>query len=254
MPFGSRPKQIATALVLLGSLCACGTFEGSEAKLRTIKTVGIVSAVGDEFSFTRAGLTGFDNGDRRSSIAAWGLDDLIVRQATATLSGRFQVRPVRYRQAAFAAPGASSPITVMNLMREDRITTLLRKELSSQPLDAYVVIVKTRSSIGPSNRTVEGIGLIEYVSAIGSYDQLYALYEIRVVDGHSFEVLEKRTAAPLEHSDLVRLAGPSRRVDDTYTLAAGDPAQNEKAREVITDMIERSLTPTLRDLHLAGEH
>jgi len=63
------------------NLAVCAKFETGETKLQRIKTVGVVSAVGDEFSFTRAGLNGTDTGDRRFPIGQWGLDDLIVSQA-----------------------------------------------------------------------------------------------------------------------------------------------------------------------------
>ena len=64
--------SIRAALLLPVILSACASFETSEVKLGSIRTVGIISAVGDEFSFTTAGLAGFDSGDRRYSVE---LDD-----------------------------------------------------------------------------------------------------------------------------------------------------------------------------------
>ena len=75
-------------------------FETGQTKLQGVKTVGIISAVGGEMSFARAGLTGLNNNASQSfPIGAWGLDDLIVQQATAALNGRFQVQPVSYKRA-----------------------------------------------------------------------------------------------------------------------------------------------------------
>jgi hypothetical protein len=249
----SRFVSIRAALSLPLILSACASFESNEVKLQLVRTVGIISAVGDEFSFTTAGLAGLDRGDRRYSVASWDLDDMIVREASMELSGRFQVQPLSYSRAAFAASETESPVTLVKLIHEDKVTALLRKEPPAPSVDAYIVIVKAQSSIGPSNRKVEGIGLVKYASAFGSYAQLYALYEIRVIDGHSLKLIEKRPAAPLEHG-VVRLAGPTQLIQDAALLDTGDPASNEKLHDAIVGMISRSLPSTLRNLHLTGEH
>src|SRR3981189_3274931 len=98
----NRHLNFATTLLVSLNVSACATFQTGETKLQAVKTVGIISAVGDEMSFATAGLTGPGNASRHFPIASWGLDDLIVQQATTALSGRFQVQPVTYKRAAFA--------------------------------------------------------------------------------------------------------------------------------------------------------
>src|ERR1700674_1068713 len=93
--------NFATVLLAV-NLGACAMFETGQTKLQAVKTVGIVSAVGDEITFVRGGLTGLDNRSQSFPIGSWGLDDLIVQQVTATLNGRFQVQPVSYTRHAFA--------------------------------------------------------------------------------------------------------------------------------------------------------
>src|SRR5258705_8762026 len=100
----NRQLNFATTLLVALNVSACATFQTGETKLQAVKTVGIISAVGDEMSFARAGLTGLNNNPSQSfPIGSWGLDDLIVQQATTALNGRFQVQPIRYNRAAFAA-------------------------------------------------------------------------------------------------------------------------------------------------------
>ena len=174
-----RDKRLA-ALILLLFLNACATFETSDAKLKRIKTVGIVSAVGNELNFTRSGLNGMDEGNRRFPIASWELDDMIVKEASAAIGARFQVQPLSYDRTSFYAPSENaSPVTPMNLMRTDPLKELLRSQVSPQSLDAYVVIVKAKSAIGPSNRTVEGLGTVSYNTVFEHYDRIHALYEIK---------------------------------------------------------------------------
>ena len=245
----SRCVSFATALLAV-NLSACATFETGETKLQAVKTVGIISAVGDDMSFVKAGLTGLNNPAQSLPIRSWGLDDLIVQQATTALSGRFEVRPVNYQRSAFAAI-KDSPVAPVNLVRGDPFKQLVQTEVSPQGLDAYIVITKAKSNFGGGSRKVEGIGFIAYGTVLASYNQIYALYEIRVFDGKTFDVIEKRAAPPLDNSAAMKLPGPSQLVDESFAPNPGDPAQNEKLHAAIADLVARSLPSTLSDMHLA---
>jgi hypothetical protein len=242
--------SLATIVLLAVSVGACAMLETRETKLQAVKTVGIISAVGDEMSFARMGLTGPNNAGQSFPIGSWGLDDLIVQQATAALSMRFQVQPVSYQRAAFAAI-RDSPVAPVNLMRGDPFKKLVQTEVSPQGLDAYIVITKAKSNFGGGARKVEGIGFISYGTLLASYSQIHALYEIRVFDGKTFDVIEKMAAQPLDDGDRIGLAGPSRLVDENLSPGNGDPARNENLHGAITDLIARSLPSTLSDMYLA---
>jgi hypothetical protein len=244
-----RCASLATILLAV-NVGACATFATRETKLQAVKTVGIIAAVGDEMSFARAGLTGLRNPGQTLPIRSWGLDDLIVQQATTALSNRFQVQPVTYQRAAFTAI-KDSPVTPVNLIRGDPFKKLVQSEVSPQGLDAYIVITKAKSNLGSGSRKIEGIGFVTYGTLLASYNQIYALYEIRVFDGKTFDVIEKMAAPPLDNSGTLKLAGPSRIVDETFTPNTGDPAQNERLHAAITDLVARSLSSTLSDMHLA---
>jgi hypothetical protein len=246
----SRSASLVSIVLLAFSVSACATFETGETKLQRVKTVGIISAVGDQMTFAKAGLTGLDNRSQSYPIETWGLDDLIVKQATAALSERFQVQPVSYKRAAFATLEKDSPLTPVNLLR-DPFKNLVQTEVSPQGLDAYVVITKARANFGDGGRRVEGIGFVTQGALMDSSSQIHALYEIRVIDGKTFDVIEKRAAPPLANAQAAKLAGPSRPVDQSFSPGAGDPARNENLRRAITDLIVPSLSTTLSDMHLA---
>ncbi|MDI3565182.1 hypothetical protein [Bradyrhizobium sp. Arg816] len=231
----------AIASVVLGAAAA---FETRATKLQAIKTVGVVSAIGEEMSLTQAGLTALGNTGQSVSISAWGLDELIVQQTTKLLSGRFRVQAVSYRRAAFAAI-RDSAVAPVNLLRSDPFKELVRSDVAPQGLDAYIVITRARSKLG-NGRNVEGIGLAQYRTLLADYGLIHALYEVRVIDGKSFDVIEKRAAAPLDNTGTMRLAGPSGPVDATFD----GPASNERLRAAIADLITRSLPVTLGDMHL----
>jgi hypothetical protein len=250
------PALVAVLLALMTGGCA--TIEAPAAKLPAFKTVGIVSAVGDEFTLTRAGLAGLADEDRRFSIAAWGIDDLIAARAGALLGRRFQVQPVTYPRASFAARDRDSPFALINTARDDPIKELLRNQVTPQGLDAYLVITAATSPYGSRGRTIAGIGIINRSAVFGASAQLHALYMIRVIDGHTFKVIDKKSASPVDGAGLDRLSGPSRELDASLLPAAQGPAQDqaqelthdEPLKAAVTDLIERSLPQTLKDLQL----
>jgi hypothetical protein len=242
-------QRLAT-LLLLVLLSACAAVDTSAPKLDAVKTIGVVSAIGDELTLTKAGLTGFENRTQSFSIESWGIDDLIVSRANSLLSRRFEVHPVTYRRVALAALEGDSAITAVNLLRDDPIKKLIPTEVTPLGLDAYVMITKAKSKYGSTSRTVEGFGIINHSAVFGSYAQIHALYVVRVIDGHGFNLIEKRSASPLNNTEMFRLAGPSRLVDASFLPTANDAAQNEPLKAAIIDLIEHSLPATLHDLGL----
>jgi hypothetical protein len=247
---GSRCISFTTIVLFAVNVGGCAVFATRETRLQTVKTVGIISAVGDEITLARGGLTGLDNSSQRFPIGSWGLDDLIVQKVTAALNGRFQVQPVSYSRASFAAI-KDSPVAPVNLIRGDPFKKLVQAEVSPQGLDAYIVITKAKSTFGSGTRKLEGIGFLNYGAALASYNQIHVLYEIRVFDGKSFDVIEKMAAPPLDDVGAVTIAGPSRMIDESLSPGSGDPAQNEKLHAAIADLVARSLPSTLSDMHLA---
>lgn len=237
---------IAIAILLVLSNGAHALFETRDAKLKLVKTVGIVSAIGDQFTFAKAGLTGLNNSPRTVPIASWGLDDLIVQQVTEALSIRFQVQPVTYPRATFATTQESA-ITAVNLVRGDRFKKLVQTEVSPQGLDAYIVITRAKAYFGGGNRKVEGVGLIAYSAVLESFRLLHALYEIRVVDGKTFDIIVKLAAGPPDEASSVRLPGPSLVIDASFD------ERDENLRRAIVDLVIRSLPNTLSDMHLVNQ-
>jgi curli biogenesis system outer membrane secretion channel CsgG len=238
-------------LLLAGGVGACATFQTGQTKLQSVKTVGIISGIGDQLTIAKSGLTGLSNRDQSVPINGWAIDDLVTQQATAALSGHFQVQPVTYSRPAFAALEKESAIAPVNLVRGDPVEKLVRTGVSPQGLDAYVVITKAKVNFGGGGRKLEGIGLVTYGTLTASYSRVHVLYEIRVIDGKTFDIIEKRTADPLDDAEALRLQGPSRRVDDIYANFTGDPAKDESLHQTITSLLTMSLASTLGDMHLA---
>jgi hypothetical protein len=239
-------SAVAFALLALGG---CTSIQGA-SRVQGIKTVGIISAVGDVFTFTPSGLTGADAKARSFSIAPWGIDDEIVSRATSILGQRFQVQVVTYPRETFAAPEQISTIPGADLVREDPFKKLVSNEVSPKGLDAYVVITKATLKYGTRGVPVSGIGLIAHSTLLDSFAIVHTLYVIRVIDGHTFRTIDKKSATPVDNSSIIRLSGPSRRFDVTGLPAVFDPVSNEQLKAAVSDLVDRSLAPTLRDLRL----
>jgi hypothetical protein len=148
-------------------LSTTAAFETRATRLQAIRTVGVISAIGEEISVTLTGLTPLNKFGQSVPVGSWGLDDLIVQQATTLLSGRFRVQPVSYSRAAFATI-KESVVAPVNLMRGDPFKALVRTDVSPQVLDAYIVITRAKSKLG-TGRKVEGIGFAEYRTLLASY-------------------------------------------------------------------------------------
>jgi hypothetical protein len=247
----TRRQSFLTVTLLYANLLGSCATSGPTKNIQSIKTVGIISAIGSEMSFATAGLTGFSSEIKTFPIESWGLDDMIVQRIGTALNGRYQIRPLIYPRAAFSRLETENPITPLNLVRPDPLSKLVQSNVVPQGLDAYIAVVKTKSTFGRGARTVEGIGLINYKTALSSYNQIHALYEIGIVDGQTFEVIKKRTAAPLNNEDITRVGGPSRLVETPPELGPENFDPNDSLRAAITELIQHSLDVILLDLQLS---
>lgn len=249
-------RRLGSAVAVLLALSGCASMEATN-RLQGIKTIGIISAIGDKFTFTESGLTGFDNAPHSVSIEAWGIDEQIVAQATSILGRNFQVQTLSYPLETFAAPERKSAIPAADLLREnplkreDPFKESIVNHVSPQGLDAYVVITKATLKFGTRGVPVSGIGFIRHSALLDSSAIVHALYVIRVVDGHTFRTIDKKSASPVDNSSIIKLSGPSRPFDAAVPPVS-DPLQNESLKVAVADLINRSLEPTLRDLHLTA--
>jgi hypothetical protein len=213
-------KQVVALLFLLVLSSYAGPSPAA-TKMAGIKTVGIVSAVGDRFYVHKRGVLQNDRNDY--SIAGWGLDDFMIARVRAALSGRLDVRPVKYRKAAFAALAANS----------SAIVNAVRSEVTPQGLDAYIVIVARGNMYGQTDpmNLPGGFGIFLKSDLLSSKYIVHANYEITVLDGRQFEARARRWAS-LEPGNF----GPStraafREVDSSWWPSNTDVAANQQAQK-----------------------
>src|ERR1700760_4373314 len=241
------------------SASGCAELDRTDVRLASAKTLGIVSAIGDDFTFTRAGLTASTEAEQHFPIPAWGLDDLVAIRIGVLLGKRYQVQSLTYSRAPFAVKEEVSPFAMSNALSklksgsENQLGDVVRTQVAPQGLDVYVVVTAATAPYGSRSRTVAGIGVIERVAVLGSSGQLHALYTITGIDGHTFKGTGKRQAGPLEGDEFSRLKGPSREIGAEMLSAAGSPAGSEELKAAVIELIDRGLPKTLRDLQLIDQ-
>jgi len=229
-------------------LCAgAGARVGAAAspKSQGIRSIGIVSAIGDKFYVQKVGLMAFGNDIKEFPIDSWRIDDLVASKARGLLSKSYDVRPVTYRRAAIAA----APIS------RNGLADTLRAELSPQGRDAYLVVTKIPVQYGGTNQSISGLGIVE-----GPFDHyfIYAILRIVLVDGREFSTIAQSIAALPEAKPCNSLfnkpfiCGANREVDKTWWPASFDAASNQRLKGAMVEFIDKSLPNTLRQMELTN--
>jgi hypothetical protein len=235
--------KLALLCVLLCAAASAGV--GAAASPKGIRSVGVVSAIGDKFYVRKVGLMAFGNDTKEFPIDSWRVDDLVVSKTRSLLSKSYDVRAVTYRRAAIAA----APISRSGL------GDTLRAEVSPRGLDAYLVVTKIAVQYGGTNQSISGLGIVE-----GPFDHyfIYAILRVALVDGREFSTIAQSIAAlPGDKScnSIISkpfICGANREVDKTWWPAALNAASNQKLKGAMVEFIDKSLPNTLRQLELTN--
>jgi hypothetical protein len=224
-------------LLALGG-CA-GIVAGNSQKREGIRTVGIISAFDDTFHVQKIGLTVFGNDLQKFSISSWGIDDLVAGKVRALLGKRYDVRPVTYQKSAIASADEAW----------GGFGEAIRPHISTQGLDAYIVLRSSGSQYINTNQTLSGFGIVEH---IGVHYFLFSLYHIRFVDGRDFSLLDGAGAYLPERAPPFSgaIRGPHQKVDQSWWPTSLVAASNPRLKAGVIDLIDQSLPNTLKRLQL----
>jgi hypothetical protein len=230
-PVAAQWRTLLFFLLLL--VGACAGFTVNPEKVQAIRTIGIISALPTSFQVQDIGLMVFGNDLKEFPIGSWGLDDYITGKARALLSGRYDVRPVVYQRTAIAAASE----TLGSSLGEK-----IRPFVSTQGLNAYVVLRGSSSQYMNTNQYVGGFGIVEHMSL--NYF-VFALYNLRLLDGHDFSFLGAGAG-----SGGGAVHGPSRKVDQSWWPTSLDAASNPRLKAAVIELIDQSLPTALKGVQL----
>jgi hypothetical protein len=203
----------------------------------------------------------FNNSYSSGTVDSWHPDDFFVRRATALLEKRYDVKALTYDRSAFRPEKLYSPGSQSLVGRGDptrrRLEDLVQEQVEPQGLDAYVFISKSVSGFGTSNIGVGGLGVLRTPDIFSSRYNLYAIYQITVIDGRQHKILGTFKASYpdtlLSLNAGLMLEGPYRLVDSSWWAGSFDElSQPQKHRMVqgLEKLIQDSLVVTLRDIKL----
>jgi hypothetical protein len=230
----------AGVLLAVLLLCGCAGVPGVPlTDIRSIKRVAVISILGDKFAVQKISLNPFDSKPKPMPIAAWGIDQLVVKKVGSVLARRFEVRPLAYQPV----PDANDVAV--------KVAEGVRNQTGQTDIDAYIVVTQGlfEEGYGYSRKRYFGLGIVEHLVAFKPKVDLYVLYDITVVDGHDLSVV-----ASTQNGFAI---GPTRwmniewrELDETWLPASLDAAQNLRLKGAVTEILDRNLPATIESLKL----
>jgi len=178
-----------TLLSLLLSASGPYTTRFSVLNYRTIKTVAVISALGDTFLFERISAKDFEwlgpPDSHFLEISDWAIDPAVTQTVSAALAKRFTVKPIVFRPADFSTWDYSNLKTATLGLNGD------------PAIDAYVLILRDwrPDEIGYSVHWLGGLGLYRKERPSGRPKTgVFASYRIVVVDALTGDTIISRAA------------------------------------------------------------
>jgi hypothetical protein len=207
-----------------------------------IKTVAIVSAVGQELTLGHRGAW-FVHDMNFVPIADWKMDDKIEALIAASLDKRFTVKSVPADRAKifamdvpFTAGGLATPI--------DGLTP-------TPDLDAYIVVLKHTSMLRMGLDPMPGLGIWHQTPVGDDYSAVFANYTIALVDAHTLKPiwLSWGAASPALPSKIIYRDAPNSVWPEKGMLT---PDQAANVRQRLMDELADSIPETLLHMTLTG--
>ena len=229
------------AVVLLSglSLAGCAGTGVSPAAVSKTKTIGVISTVGDVLEYKQVSLMAFTNDLFTTPATAYRLDAFIADTIRKDLSGRFDVRPVKYNAADFTDDKVDYSGGPFDSGEKPGI--VLRKHATPNNLDAYLVIIPTTAPVGNTNQNASGLGLIRQHRLLFHDYIAHAYFQIWIYDGH--------TGEKLGFGEL--MTGDN--VDESYwpfDSETPSPAQAAKLADAVKKVIADGMPGVLAELNL----
>jgi hypothetical protein len=244
--WGNAPQALTAAQIAATSV----TPEPSAKLTRTTEsaesgpcTLGIISLAGNQFEIERRGLFAFDTEYRRATVENWTLDDLVIARVRAAAPGGGVRRIVYAREELKRAKSSVTWFQSLN----SQLSNFVRNVTAGANCKHYVLIHRRGDPF------VHGIGIIDFGGPLHR-TFLFALTDVRVYDGRTFEMLKHGPALTEDESLAGRagrpIQGPYRELDKgLFPTAPKDVVNNialrDGARALLAASLDRALPALL---------
>jgi hypothetical protein len=264
---GGTVHRLITAFVMAVAMLATGC-AGSDPLSNELltasiapgtgrKSVGVISAIGETFSVQKVGFTVFQNEYHQIAIDSWALDEFVAGTVARQLSARFEAKRLNTPKGSFAALEKEKSVFSPDA-RDYRleIRDIVRSLAASNPkCDLYLVITRGGSMVGNTNQSVGGLGILNGGNgALFTSIRLHALFEVRVLDGRTFEILGRQRATLGGQPNILLgtvIRGPDKEVDKSWwPQEPNSVARDARMRDATRALVEQAMNVTIGELML----
>ncbi len=206
-----------------------------------IKSVAIVSGIGDSLDFERFA-TIFGRSSKLIPVPEWHLDALVEHEARSALAPQFTIKDVAVDRAAFAHA---------SLIDSDGKPNPQFPGLSPTPtVDAYLVFLKLREPLSDIMMTGTGLGMRH--NAVASQTGIFAFYAVALLDARTLKIIGATSAVT---SPEFPASKPLLDVEDSLwpdNPASPVPAQAAQIQKTIRDILVDTCHESMLRLGLTG--
>jgi hypothetical protein len=206
--------------------------------------IGVISHLGP-FQVQQVGLVVFGNDLKELPMP--GLDDVVVARVRAAAGPRVAVRKISHAPNAFVPfDGPDRPL--FRNMEAD-LTAIVRNIAQGAGCERYVVVVRSETKFWNTNQIIRGVGVVTYGEGRKTY--LFALSQIRVYDGRSFEILKRGPGGGRPDFGTTMfgtgISGPARDLGTTTWPPAPEaiPGLRDGARSLFAESLDKALPALL---------
>jgi hypothetical protein len=242
-------------------IAGCAMRSIAPEKAAQYKRVGILSAMGDRFATGAVGIMVFGN-DFKAEQLDFGADDILTARASEALSARYTLVDLsRYRAEFMAAEKYLPADGELFGAHPPPVPEVVRRLMSAEALDAYILIMPTRAALRNTNQGVGGIGIVKLSGGFfrSDFALLHAAYSVSVIDGKDYSTAADMRATPLGEGGYTplfladsALTSPNSRMASLVAWQS-PAAHRDEIRTAFEALIAKSMPETLRRARLVEQ-
>ena len=222
----------------------------AQASPAGMKTIGLISLIGDTFFVKRVGFTAFGNELEKFPIPGWKIDDRVATIAARTLQKTFKFKRIPVPASAFRALHEGS--FIFN-GRDEAQEKFLAKYTAGQNCDYYLLISPGGSPLSSTNQYLSGLGVVRWDHILFPGEYVHALSTLTVYDAKMVKI-RWESGSIGQQTFMATIKGPHQELKEGSRLppeakaAVADP----RAQKIAWELLEQSLTKTLPTLFAAN--
>lgn len=215
-----------------------------------IKTIGLISLVGDMFFIKRVGFTAFGNEVEKFPIPGWKIDERVATVTARTLQKMFKIKRIQVPASAFRTLHEANYIFNG---REEAQVAFLAKYTAGQNCDYYLLVSPGGSPLSNTNQYLSGLGVVRWDHILFPGEYVHALSTLTVYDAKMVKIRWESGSIGQE-TFMATIKGPHQELKEGSKLPPDAKATlaDPRAQKIVWELLEESLAKTLPKLFAAN--